>query len=245
MNTNIAKCIDILASPNVWINILRWPVFSHASYNNCFSMRNQGHSFSTIIDIGANVGQFSIAAMNIFKPECIHAFEPVKKTFDVLKQNSRRYPEIKVNQIACGDEDRVDFINLNNNSQSASILPRSADHKQAFPGHEEIGKEEIRIKRLDTLFKDVSFGSSTLLKIDAQGFERNVIRGAEGIIDKIDAVFLETSFSQMYVGESTFTEISSLLDKFNFEFKRPINFLRDSKQAAIVQMDCLFLRRKT
>ena len=81
-----------------------------------------------------------------------------------------------------------------------------------------INKEEIEIKRLDSIFNSFSIGNDkVMLKIDTQGYEKSVIDGAAKILDKISLIQLEMSIIPLYEGEMLFMEMINYLDKKGFQ----------------------------
>ena len=82
-----------------------------------------------------------------------------------------------------------------------------------------------------------------MLKVDVQGFEAHVIRGAAGVLQQVDMVVIEASFQPMYVGEMTFLELGNLMAHQGFEFVGPLDWLSHPKTGEVLQMDALFKRR--
>jgi FkbM family methyltransferase len=242
-NIFASKLIDIIGSPSTWVPAMSWPKFSYASYLNCTSLKDQGYSFATVIDGGANIGQFTIAANEILKPKRIHSFEPVSATFTMLTRNVRKYDNITLYQMACGDSSGSSTIHINRNSQSSSLLSRADVHEQAFPEQSKIASEEIKVVRLDECLRESDLVPPTLMKLDVQGFEIKAIMGCEKLIKSIDLIMLETSFDPLYVGETPFNQLNEFMIRMGFEFVRPINFLRDPTSGAYIQMDCLYHRK--
>ena len=134
-------------------------------------------------------------------------------------------------------------IHINAHRQSSSILKLGVTHREAFPFAKEDGTRNVKLVRLDTLFKGRQFERPTLLKLDVQGYEPAAMRGAAGILDQIDYVLMETSFRPLYEGEKVFTEILPLMESFGFRFLRPVDWLQDPRSGEILQMDALFAKQ--
>ena len=82
-----------------------------------------------------------------------------------------------------------------------------------------------------------------LVKIDVQGFEKQVIEGGKNVLSKARIIILEVSYEPLYLGQPTFKEIYDELYSLGFEFHGNIEYLRNPKDLSILQSDALFIRR--
>ena len=101
---------------------------------------------------------------------------------------------------------------------------------------------EVEVETLDNISESLSLVSPVLLKLDVQGFEKEVLRGGEGLLKQIDFLLFETSFIQMYENEPLFEEMHEFVSHLGFKILAPIGLLR-SKDQRIVQMDMLYKRK--
>src|SRR3989442_1617823 len=97
----------LLERPGALLAMLRWPCFSLTSYRMVEDLRRQGVRPRTVIDVGANIGQFALAALELWAPISLHAFEPVEEAHQVLRRHLARYPESHLHPVAVGAEDGV------------------------------------------------------------------------------------------------------------------------------------------
>ena len=88
-----------------------------------FALKQQGIKPKTVIDVGANIGQFAIAAAKLFPNIQIHSFEPLPKTVTLLNKQVRKLKNITVYPLALGDNEGEITFNVNADSRSSSILP--------------------------------------------------------------------------------------------------------------------------
>ena len=79
-----------------------------------------------------------------------------------------------------------------------------------------------------------------LLKIDVQGYEKEVLNGAKQILSNVKWVVIETSFANLYEGEATFNTIVKLMSENNYTFVKPLNFHETKDKFNIIEMDALF-----
>ncbi|HUC02046.1 MAG TPA: FkbM family methyltransferase [Candidatus Paceibacterota bacterium] len=124
-----------------------------------------GLAHGTIVDAGANIGAFSIFAAVTHPESTIYSFEPTPSTFEMLKENTKHYPNIKI--FNCG---------LGERNMSASIVKVPENCGQNHIGD---GGEPCEIKTIDSFDIPMDF-----LKIDSEGYEANILRGATETIKK-------------------------------------------------------------
>ncbi len=224
-------------------SFLSWPVFSFTSFHMLTSLSKQGFSINTVIDVGANVGQFAVAAAKIFDQATIYSFEPNPDCHKKFSQISARMQNIKFFPFALGDKDDELVFNINTHSHSSSFLPLAEGHIHAFPQASVSREITASVTTLDKMIESIDLKPPVLLKLDVQGFEANVLAGAKNSLQKIDYILIETSFKPMYAGEVLFRQILDLLENNGFYFLRPIDVFSNDQTGEILQMDALFERK--
>jgi FkbM family methyltransferase len=205
-------------------------------------LKAAGVSPRTIIDAGANEGQFAIGANKAFPYAKIHCFEPGSAAFNRLKFNLSGIANITFHKKALGADNKTTKLHLTNNDQSSSLLCLHNNHKSAYPSIEEIGVENVEMVMLSQEFNDLAGSQPVLLKIDTQGYEMEVLKGAEKMLDSVDWILLETATKQMYAGESEFKNIHQWLEDRKFGFLAPIE-IHFSASGSPCQFDALFVRK--
>jgi FkbM family methyltransferase len=179
----------------------------------------------------------------LLKPERIHAFEPLPEVGEALARHCARYPEIVVHRMALGAAEGQAVLHVNAHSQSSSLLALQARHLAVFPDAREQSDVVVKVGRLDETLADEPLPAPVLLKVDTQGYEADVLAGATGVLDRLDYVVLETSFTPLYEDERIFREILTLMESLSFVFTRPVGSLRDPHTGEYLQMDALFRRQ--
>ena len=198
--------------------------------------------FAVILDIGANSGQFARAAHHVFPNARIYSFEPLPGVFSEMQRRMSGISQFRGFASAIGNEDSVITIHESSSSPSSSILPMTSEHTGAFPWTEGGRDVEVEIHRLDYFFPQLDLNGRVLLKIDVQGFSREVLYGATETLKLTDTVFIETSFVQLYEGEPTFDEIYQLMRDAGFEFVGLLDHLEHPQTGKILQGDAIFRR---
>ena len=239
----IQRSLPLLMDANAIKAMVTWPKFSLTAYGIVTDLFKQGIRPKTLIDVGANTGQFTVAACNIFKGIIVHAFEPIEKCVDQLRANTSRYNNIHIYPVALGDECKTAAFHMNNYSLASSLLRLSDKHQFEFSQATERETVPVAVKTLDSNFHDKPLVAPVLMKLDVQGAERKVIEGGRETLQRVDYILMETSFSPMYIGEPSFTEMVDLMRTLDFDLARPMHFLRGPRSGEILQADFLFRNR--
>jgi hypothetical protein len=197
----------------------------------------------SVIDIGASYGDFIHVVREAKSNILIYGFEPIASVFKSLQERYNRVSEIELYNIAIGNLDGVIDFNENDYSYSSSILPISEIHTNEFPFTKNYKKYQTKIACLDTIFKDKIIQRPLLIKIDVQGYEENVLSGAEHTFKQADFVLIETSFFELYQGQSLFEVINEKLYNLGFFYAGSINQVCSPKNGVILQQDSLYIRR--
>jgi len=205
------------------------------------SLKRQGIIPKTIIDVGANVGQFTVACTKIFPGVSIHSFEPLPGCVQQMQRNVVGLDGVRVYPLALGEASGEVMMHVNSHSHSSSILALGERHRRAFPNAREIGDIKVKISTLDLEMKPMSFERPVLLKLDVQGYEPQVLEGAIETLKRVDYVLLEASFRPMYKGEKTFMDIARTMESYGFQFLRPVDWLSGPRSGEILQIDALFV----
>lgn len=176
------------------------------------------YSISSILDIGANSGQFSRDLRELGFYGKIYSFEPQTAVFNILKENSKKDKNWIVNNYAIGNFDGKSEINISKNTFSSSLLEMMPEHLLSAPQSKYIGKEEIEVKRLDTVFPEIITGTkeNVFLKIDTQGFEKQVLEGAQESLKQVSGIHLEMSLVPLYKGDTSFENMNSYLNSLGY-----------------------------
>ncbi|PPS42325.1 hypothetical protein B1A85_14950 [Chroococcidiopsis sp. TS-821] len=166
-----------------------------------------------IFDIGANIGQTAIKFAQSFPQAKIFSFEPVTATFKQLKENTKNLSGISCFQIGLGSESGKYDIFLKSNSQCNSFV---FDANNCISN----ASEEVIIKTVAEFCQENNIQKIDILKTDTEGFDLQVIQGAEALLKKNQVLFIlsEVGFNPSDALHTNFFKLKSYLDTFNFEF---------------------------
>jgi FkbM family methyltransferase len=197
----------------------------------------------TVLDIGANAGQFARELRLTGYRGRIVSFEPLGEAYSRLQAAARGDERWQVMNLALGDSAGEQTIHRAANSESSSLLEMLPLHADAAPYSHYTGTETIRVETLDNLFDEVcSGGRSIYMKVDTQGYEAHVLRGAAHSLDRIDTVQIEMSLAPLYEGQALMDELYALLTGIGFSLVGVENNFGDPRTGHLLQIDGIFRR---
>jgi FkbM family methyltransferase len=199
-------------------------------------------SIRSVVDIGANRGDFAASIKGLL-PDCsVVMFEPLEDEFRRLHDRFGGRPGFRMYNHAAGDEDGTATFHRSGYSQSSSMRPMAELHKITFPESAEETIETVTVRRLDGLEQELSLAPEVLVKIDVQGFEDKVILGMKSILSKARALIVEVSFLPLYEGQPLFDEINDLLKPLGYRYSGELYQLLSPADGRALQADALYLR---
>lgn len=202
------------------------------------------YNINVILDIGANIGQYGSEMRNLgFKGEII-SFEPMKEAFGKLQKNASKDSLWKVFNYSIGERDGETTINVAKNSVSSSLLENLPQLTDSAPEAAFVEKETIQIRKLDTVFEELSLISKNVyLKIDTQGYEEMVLLGAEQSLSNVTGMQIEMSFIPSYEGAITFDKMKTKLNNLGFHLVALENGFYDKKTGKQLEVDGIFYKK--
>lgn len=184
----------------------------------------------TVIDIGANVGYFSILCRDLFPKSKIFSFEPTPKTFQCLRNNFEDDINTKVFNLAISDFNGKAKMNFD---EQYSAVSQISDE----------GSIDVNVRKLDDVIKENNIDCIDILKIDTETFEAHVLRGGFESLNKTKYLFIEISMEK---DNKNYT-ISSLLkflstENYNFQLVSFRNY-NDIGEGFMPIMDALLVNK--
>ena len=237
------NALAYLQNPRALRARLSWPHFNWSIYRTLDRLRRGGASYGTIVDVGANVGVFSVAAMEFFPGAKIEAFEPVPGCREAFLRNvSRVGTPPRLWPIALGRQrSRVKF-HVNEHTPSSSVLPLLPEHEMEFQYARQTTPLDVEVGTLDDLIPEIGPKRPCLLKIDVQGYELEVLSGGLRFLESVDHVIVECSVRPLYEGAPFAEEVIVTLSKHGFSLTDIGGELRESVSRKALQFDLQFSR---
>jgi FkbM family methyltransferase len=197
----------------------------------------------TILDIGANTGQFARAIHELLPGAFIYSFEPLVDCFRELQRNMCRVKSFKAFNVALDERQGEALFYRSEWSPSSSLRPMGSLHKENFPYTAGESTECISVKRLDDYIDELELKDNLLVKIDVQGCEDKVIAGGQGLLQRAKILIVETSIVPLYEGQPLFRDILTTLESQRFLYKGSLSQLTSPIDSSILQSDAIFIRQ--
>ncbi len=201
------------------------------------------YQFNSILDVGSNEGQFAEKILSIFPSAEIYCFEPLPEVFEKLKLNFKDRSNFHYYNYALGDFSVEMDIHRNEYSPSSSLLEMLDLHKSNFDFAVKSEVTRIQTRTLDSIFSTPIL-NPVLLKIDVQGYEMQVLKGAELVLQQANVIIIETSFYELYKNQPLFEDIYSYLISKDFRYVGNIEQLESPKDHQVLQADAVFIKKQ-
>jgi FkbM family methyltransferase len=192
-----------------------------------------------IHDIGANVGTWTCLAKSLFPNAAVDAFEPLDVHFARFRQWTSAWPDVRLHRLALGSHQGTATLEVMDFSDASSLLPLGKEGRQSM-GLSPVDKREVPVSTLDALVSSGAARAPDLIKLDVQGYELEVLKGAEESLKGARAVLSEVSFRSFYEGQALFGDILVHLQERGFRLHAFGSDLTPGEPLA--QADALFLR---
>lgn len=170
---------------------------------------------STIVDIGANVGMFSMMAADLYPKAHIYAVEPIPQIYECLNNNLTAVNAQTFNEAITDEPGQVQLSFDEMNSAFSHIVSSSLTRELQDEDRIELISKEATT--LDAFCEKNNIKNIDLLKIDMESFEAHVLRGGYNTLKNTKYLFLELSLEDNE--NYTFSEIHSLLYSQDFNFQ--------------------------
>jgi len=231
----LRKLLTSITHPSLWHSLLKGiaPAIEHKSV-----LRSIGSQISGIIDVGANRGQFSLICDLILPGKPIFAFEPIPSEAKLFQYVHSRNTAICLHQIAIGSTPGESVLNLSTSLDSSSLLEIGSLQTTIFRNTGLASRIIVKVEPLDSFFDTWQNMNQLLLKIDVQGYELEVLKGATATLEKCLYVYLECSEIELYDGQALRKDVESFLALHSFNLLHIYN--KSFYEGQLIQADYLF-----
>ena len=197
----------------------------------------------SVVDVGANEGQFSHTMRSLAPNALIYAFEPIPDCFNRLKNRFARDKRFILFNCALSDRSGKEVFNIaSGDTGASSLLAAGEAQRRFFPQTLQTTAISVDVKTLDEVMANENLPSPLMVKVDVQGLEYQVLKGGVKTLQKADLVLLELSHVQFYEGQKLFNEVCELLREVGFSLADCFNMMTSPNTGEPLQGDFLFAR---
>lgn len=197
----------------------------------------------TILDIGANTGQFGAELLQAGWSGKLVSFEPIAEARDQLKARAAGHGErwIIPPAMAIGSASGETAINVSANIVSSSLLPVGEASTSVIAETAYTRTETIQVRRLDEVV-DPAWPGPFAMKLDTQGFELEVVRGATETLKRTQVIMVEMSLAPLYDGGARFADLYRAIEDAGFRCIALTEGFADYERNEVLQVDGVFVR---
>lgn len=202
----------------------------------------------TIFDVGAYDGSISLKYNQLFPNAEIHSFEPFQESFSTLKSNTSDWKNIKIHHKALGEKTGTSKFHSNLFAATNSLLATHEDGEKNWGGNILSTKEviDVSIITIDDFLKETKIEKIDILKLDVQGAEGLILKGAEETIqeNKINLIFTEMITIPTYQNQKEIGKMFSMYTDYGFDLFDLYN-LSHSNNGQLQFFDAIFINSES
>lgn len=194
---------------------------------------------AVIYDIGAHIGTWTCLAKSLYPRARVEAFEPLSIHFERFREWTAPWPDVRLHACALGAYEGSATMHVMDITDASSLLPVTAEGLREF-GVRPKADQPVPVHALDGLVSREGLQPPNLIKLDVQGYELEVLRGAAQCMRSAQAVLCEVSVVAYYSGQPLFPEVLAFLREHGFRLHAFANGTPLGEPLA--QVDALFTK---
>lgn len=196
-----------------------------------------------VLDVGANTGQYARELRRAGYRKDIVSFEPLSSAYSSLARRAARDRRWSAVRMGLGSRDHEAVLQISPDSRASSLRKMLPLHREVASYFAPVGEERVSIRKLDTIWDEyVPRRSSVYLKIDTQGYERQVLRGTARSLAGVRAIQIEISLQPLYAGDLLLPDALRLMRRRGFSLVSVEHGFCHPETAEMLQMDGIFAR---
>lgn len=195
-----------------------------------------------VLDVGAHHGWFFHCWLDWCPSARVIAFEPFAESFETMQQLYGSGPRVKLTHAGVGSAVGMMQLNVLNDSKVSNsfLQPAEKAWRDIAYEHGEVSSVTVPVTTIDEVFKEEKLNNVYLVKIDVQGYEIEVLKGAEQSLSRIDHIFVESGIQRLYEGAPRFNDVFEFLTARDFHLMAMRTWHRGNR--VLVETDMLFRR---
>jgi FkbM family methyltransferase len=198
-----------------------------------------------VLDVGANRGQYRTLLRNAGFDRQIISFEPNPAAYAELAANASGDRRWRGLAVGLGREDGSASLRIGANSEFSSFLQARSGAEEIDGGITSVGEVRVPVRTLTSLWSELDLeGTRPFLKLDVQGFERDVLAGTAERLHELAGIQLELPFEPLYEGQPPLGEVVPELLAEGFAVYALLEGARDQRTGALVEADVVLFNRE-
>ncbi|MEZ0344649.1 MAG: FkbM family methyltransferase [Caldimicrobium sp.] len=199
----------------------------------------------TIIDVGANKGQFASEIRKFFPEAFIHSFEPIPSVYEDLIKWAKKDGKAAAYNFALGEKNGEIEMYLHTEHTPSSLLKTTEISHQYYPFTKTQKPIKIKMTTLDQWYEESKpyLEPEILIKLDVQGYEDRVIAGGRKVFHMAKACIVEINLNKLYEGQPDFYQIVTLLHELGFKYAGNLSQAY-ADDGHVIFIDAVFVKRK-
>jgi len=191
-----------------------------------------------VIDVGAAYGDFSLRLHPFFPDATYILCEPLLEYLPILEKREKEYGFHIIKEAVGDSVGKVNFFV--HDDMVGSSLKRESEGS-----HVDGQSREVSMTTLDHIKAQHHLDGSVFLKVDVQGAELDVLRGATNVLALCDVVVLEVSFFRSMIGGSDVAQVVAFMKEKGFVIYDILGLLYRPYDRALVQADMVFIPERS
>jgi len=197
----------------------------------------------TVIDVGANRGQFSLLARHCYPGADLISLEPLSAPAARFRKVFAGERQVTLHQSALGLTSGQASMYVSGHDDSSSLLPITDEQERLFPGTKAVARETVRVGPLSEFIRRESIEEPAMLKLDVQGYELEALNACEDSLDRFAYICAEASFVELYRQQVLAGDLILWLNEHGFALVCVYGTVSD-KSGRAIQADMLFKRKE-
>jgi FkbM family methyltransferase len=235
----------VIKSIKSGFNILGFDIVKQENSPKMTWLGLKSRNIQTVIDIGANTGQFAKKITYLFPRSKIYCFEPLPDAFEELTSwaATQQGRVIPLNLALGKTAGEVEMFLHEEHPASSSLLATTKLTEQYYPTTKNQKRIVVRQSNLDDALDGINadLTSEVLIKMDVQGFEANVIAGGHRTFNKATACILEVGLDDLYEGQASFLELLTTLNGQGYRYMGNLAQIYGA-DGHCIYLDAVFIR---
>lgn len=217
MKTQLRKFLYKIAENKIIYRLAQRIAYDHRGENNCDIVTNGENDIlkkylpncKIVFDVGANVGEWSETVLKINQEVDLHSFEPSQKTFQRLKEKINQ-KNVVLNNIGLGSKkEKKIFYIYSDESTANSLYKRDLNSS--------LRNEDVLIDTLDNYCLEKNIKQIDFLKIDVEGNEFDVLKGAQNMLKENKIKIVQLEYGGTYIDARVWLkDVWEYFDGFNY-----------------------------